>query len=120
MLCLPPTGIGHPSALKESRDRHHAPVDHIFLANTFHGVPDRPRLTRAVRDVLKAGGLFAVVSWYVRAREETTVMGQPRGPATELRMTPQQTREAVEAGGLTFRKQTDVSPYHYAAIFERA
>jgi hypothetical protein len=35
-------------------------------------------------------------------------------------MTPQQTREAVEAGGLTFRKQTDVSPYHYAAIFGRA
>ena len=26
----------------------------------------------------------------------------------------------VEASGLTFRKQTDVSPYHYAATFERA
>jgi SAM-dependent methyltransferase len=59
----------------------HAPVDHVFLANTFHGVPDRPRLTRAVRDVLKPDGLFAVVNWYARAREETTVMGQPRGPA---------------------------------------
>ena len=25
------------------------PIDHVFLANAFHGVPDQPRLTRAVR-----------------------------------------------------------------------
>jgi SAM-dependent methyltransferase len=96
------------------------PIDHVFLANVFHGVPDQPRLTRAVRDVLKPGGVFAIVSWYARPREETTVLGQPRGPATELRMTPRQTIEVVEASGLTFREQTDVSPYHYAAIFDRA
>ena len=96
------------------------PIDHVFLANAFHGVPDQPRLTRAVRDVLKPGGVFAIVSWYARPREETTVLGQPRGPATELRMTPRQTIEVVEASGLTFREQTDVSPYHYAAIFDRA
>ena len=28
------------------------PVDHVFLANAFHGVPDQPRLARAVHDVL--------------------------------------------------------------------
>ena len=33
------------------------PVDHVLLANAFHGVPDRPRLARAVHDVLKPGGL---------------------------------------------------------------
>jgi ubiquinone/menaquinone biosynthesis C-methylase UbiE len=42
------------------------PIDHVFLANVFHGVPDQPRLTRAVRDVLKPGGVFAIVSWYAR------------------------------------------------------
>jgi ubiquinone/menaquinone biosynthesis C-methylase UbiE len=97
----------------------HAPVDHVFLANTFHGVPDRPRLTRAVRDVLKLGGAFAIVNWYPRPRAETTVLGQPRGPATELRMTPRQTIDVVETSGLAFREQSDVSPYHYAAIFYR-
>ena len=95
------------------------PVDHVFLANAFHGVPDRPRLARAVRDILKPDGLFAVVSWYARAREQTTVLGEPRGPATELRMTPEQTRLEVESGGLTFAYQLDVSPYHYAAVFRR-
>ena len=33
------------------------PVDHVFLANAFHGVPDKPRLARAVHDILKPGGL---------------------------------------------------------------
>src|SRR5690606_34154713 len=95
------------------------PVDHVFLANAFHGVPDRPRLVRAVATALKPGGLFAVVSWYARPREDTTVLGEPRGPATTLRMTPQQTINDVEAGGLRFRNQTDVSPYHYGAVFQR-
>jgi SAM-dependent methyltransferase len=95
------------------------PVDHVFLANVFHGVPDRPRLARAVRDVLKPSGLFAIVSWHARPREQTTVLGEPRGPATELRMTPEQTRSDVEAGGLTFAYQVEVSPYHYGAVFRR-
>jgi ubiquinone/menaquinone biosynthesis C-methylase UbiE len=97
----------------------HTPIDHVFLANAFHGVPDQPRLARAVHDVLKPDGAFAVVNWHARPREETTALGQPRGPATELRMTPKQTIEMLEASGLTFREQTDVSPYHYAAIFDR-
>ena len=101
-------------------DKHvPAPIDHVFLANAFHGVPDRRRLVRAVAKVLKRGGLFAAVSWYAQPREETTVLGEPRGPATELRMTPQQTIDAVQEGGLTFRNQVDVSPYHYGAVFER-
>lgn len=96
-----------------------APVDHVFLANAFHGVPDRPRLARTVHDVLKPGGLFAIVSWYARPREATPVLGEPRGPATELRMTPEQTIAAVEPAGLQFRNRVEVSPYHYGAIFER-
>jgi len=95
------------------------PVDYVFLANALHGVPDKPRLARAVRDVLKPGGLFAVVSWYARPREETTVLGEPRGPETKLRMTPEQTIAAVEPGGLRFRNRVEVSPYHYGAVFER-
>jgi ubiquinone/menaquinone biosynthesis C-methylase UbiE len=96
------------------------PVDYVFLANAFHGVPDKPRLSRAVHDALKPGGLFAIVSWYARPREETIVLGEPRGPATELRMTPEQTIAAVALGGLQFRNRVEVSPYHYGAIFRRA
>lgn len=95
------------------------PVDHVFLANAFHGVPDRPRLARAIRDVLKPGGLFAVVNWHARPREQTTVLVEPRGPATELRMTPEKTVAEIESGGLRFRNRAEVSPYHYGTVFER-
>ncbi|MBN8935064.1 MAG: class I SAM-dependent methyltransferase [Rhizobiales bacterium] len=96
-----------------------APVDHVFLGNAFHGVPDKSRLARAVHDALKPGGLFAIVSWHARPREETIVLGEPRGPETRLRMTPEQTVASVEPSGLKFRKRVDVSPYHYGAVFER-
>ena len=45
------------------------PVDFIFMANAFHGVPDRPRLARAVRATLKPDGQYAIVSWHPRPRE---------------------------------------------------
>ena len=95
------------------------PVDHVFLANVFHGVPDRPRLARAVHDVLKPGGLFAIVNWHARPREITTVLGEPRGPATELRITPEETVAPVQSSGLAFLRQIEVPPYHYAAVFKR-
>jgi SAM-dependent methyltransferase len=93
-------------------------IDHVFLANAYHGVPDRPRLARAIHDVLKLGGLFAVVNWHARPREQTTVLGEPCGPATELRMTPEKTVGEIEAGGLRFRNLVEVSPHHYGATFE--
>jgi len=95
------------------------PVDFVFLANAFHGVPDRPRLTRAVRGTLKLGGRLAIVNWHQRPREQTTVLGEPRGPRTELRLSPEQTIKAVETGGLKLVELTDLPPYHYGAVFER-
>jgi protein-L-isoaspartate O-methyltransferase len=94
-------------------------ADFIFLANAFHGVPDRPRLARAVRATLKPAGQFAIVNWHKRPREETTVLGEPRGPRTELRLSPEQTTEAVEAGGLKLAQLVEVPPYHYGAVFVR-
>jgi SAM-dependent methyltransferase len=95
-------------------------VDFVFLANAFHGVPDRLRLARAVREILKPAGLFAIVNWRQRPREETTVLGEPRGPRTELRMSPEQTIEVVEPAGLKLLRLVDVPPYHYGAVFERS
>jgi SAM-dependent methyltransferase len=93
------------------------PVDFVFMANAFHGVPDRPRLARAVRATLKPGGLFAIVNWHPRPREETTVLGEPRGPKTELRLSAEETTAAVEAGGLKRARLIEVPPYHYGAVF---
>jgi SAM-dependent methyltransferase len=95
------------------------PADFVFMANAFHGVPDRPRLASAVRAALKPGGQFAVINWHPRPREETRILGEPRGPKTELRMSADETTAAIEAGGLKRTRLIDVPPYHYAAVFTR-
>lgn len=95
-------------------------VDFVFIANAFHGVPDRSRLARAVHDSLKPTGRFAVVNWHQLPREETPVLGEPRGPKNELILSPEQTIAAVEAGGLKLTQLADVPPYHYGATFKRA
>jgi hypothetical protein len=68
---------------------------------------------------LAPSGLFAVVKWHQRLREETAALGEPRGPRTELRMSPEQTARPVEAGGLKLVQIVEVPPYHYGAVFKR-
>lgn len=93
------------------------PADLVFLANAFHGAPDRPRLAKVVGTVLKPDGRFVVVNWHPRPREQTTVLGEPRGPRTELRLSAEQTVEAVTAGGLRRTALIEIPPYHYAVVF---
>jgi protein-L-isoaspartate O-methyltransferase len=95
------------------------PVDFVFMANAFHGVPDGLRLARAVREALKAPGRFAIVNWHRRPREETTILGEPRGPKIELRLSPKQTIETVGASGLKFSQLVELPPYHYGVVFKQ-
>ncbi len=95
-------------------------VDFVLMANTFHGVPEQAALARAVAAALKPGGRFAVVNWHARPREETTVLDQPRGPKTDLRMSPEDLRAVVEPAGFVLEKLVELPPYHYGAVFRRA
>jgi hypothetical protein len=92
----------------------------VFLANAFHGVPERTRLASGVANALVPRGRFAIVNWHARPREQTTILGVPRGPATELRITPEVTRAAVEPAGFKLRQVVELPPYHYGAIFAKA
>jgi SAM-dependent methyltransferase len=93
------------------------PVDFVFMANAFHGVPDRPRLAKSVAAVLKPSCLFAIVNWHERPREDTTILGEPRDPKTELRIGPEKTKAAVEPSGLKLASLVELPPYHYGAVF---
>jgi ubiquinone/menaquinone biosynthesis C-methylase UbiE len=95
------------------------PADWVLIANTFHGVPDKTRLASAVARVLKPNGRFVVVNWHRRAREETTVCERPRGPKTDLRMTPEDVAAQVEPAGFRLARLVDLPPYHYGAVFDR-
>jgi SAM-dependent methyltransferase len=95
------------------------PVDYVFLANTFHGVPDKEGLARAVAAILKPQGCFGIVNWHRRPREETVVLGQPRGPRTEMRMEPNEVAAGVEPPGFRLARIAKLPPYHYGTIFEK-
>ena len=97
-----------------------APADFVFMANAFHGVPDRARLAQSVKNALKADGSFVIVNWHKCPREETPILGEPRGPRTELRMSPEETIKSVEGQGLKFTKIVEVPPYHYGVVFNRS
>lgn len=94
------------------------PVDYVLLANTFHGIPDQSSIAGAARSVTKTGGRFGVVNWHRMPREQTTVLGKPRGPKSEMRMAPAQVGAVVEPAGFRTRAVIDLPPYHYAAVFE--
>lgn len=92
-------------------------VDYVLMANTFHGVPDQPALVHVIRSVLKSTGLLGIVNWVNRPREETIVLGQPRGPRTDMRMAPEDVTTIVEAGGFRLLAAIELPPYHYGVVF---
>lgn len=89
------------------------------MANTFHGVPDKARLARAIAAILRPGGHVAIINWHRRSREETVVLGQPRGPRTEMRMSPEAVQGFLEPADLRHTRTVELPPYHYGSIFER-
>jgi len=95
------------------------PVDYVLIANTFHGVPDQAGLARAARSVLRPGGLFGIVNWHRLPRERTTVLDQPRGPRTDMRMTPEGVRTIVEREGFEHPAVVELPPYHYGVVFKK-
>jgi SAM-dependent methyltransferase len=96
-----------------------APVSCALIANTFHGVPDKTAFSETVRESLVPGGRFVVINWHDTDRDETTVEGDPRGPPTDLRLSPAETRTAVVRAGFDHVETVELPPYHYGAVFER-
>ncbi len=95
------------------------PADVVLIANTSHGVPDKTRLARGAAAVLKPGGRFIVANWHKRPREETAVLGELRGPRTEMRMESEDVAAVVAPAGLKLVRVVELPPYHYGAIFEK-
>ena len=95
------------------------PVDYVFFANTFHGVPDRVGLGQAVAATLRPEGLFGIVNWHRRPREETVILGQPRGPKTEMRMEANDVAAIVKRAALRLKHTVELTPFHYGAVFQR-
>lgn len=93
--------------------------EYVFIANTFHGIPDKQQFARDVFNVMKPGGQFVILNWHHRAREDTTVLGQPRGPKTDLRMSPEAVMDEVLPVGFKLHGVIELPPYHYGIVFDK-
>ncbi|WP_435360015.1 class I SAM-dependent methyltransferase [Haloarchaeobius sp. DFWS5] len=94
-------------------------VDVVLFANTLHGVPDPTEFCRTARDVLRDDGRFLVVNWRDQPSEETTVLGEVRGPPTSLRMAEADAVELAREAGFSEVEVVDLPPYHYGLICRR-
>jgi len=97
------------------------PADFILIANAFHGAPDKTALAACCARCMRPGGLLAIINWHALPREKTKVLDIPRGPAEHLRMTPQDTRAAVEPAGFAFvRTHITTRPFSPARTADQA
>jgi SAM-dependent methyltransferase len=87
--------------------------DACLLFNILHCEEPRRLLLEAAR-VLKDGGKLLVIHW----RPDPAT---PRGPAMDIRPTPQQIGDWVLATGLfaTSEEPVDLPPWHYGLRFIR-
>lgn len=116
-------GLSVQTVNADARDLDNAlpePVEFALLGNTLHGIADPTRFAETVADALTADGRFAVVNWRDRPRSETTVLGEERGPPTDLRMAAEETVDAVGAAGFELDSIVNLPPYHYGAVFRLA
>lgn len=96
------------------------PVDVVLVANIFHGIENPSAFAAQLDAVVATDGRLVVVNWRAIPRETTIVAGEQRGPPTDLRLAPDETRTIVEtAADVTLVQQIDLPPYHYALVFER-
>lgn len=95
-------------------------VDVVLIANTFHGIESPDTILENVANVLDEDGTISIMNWRDLPREQTTVAGESRGPPTDLRLSPDETRDIVEeALDVTACREVDIPPYHYGLVFER-
>jgi SAM-dependent methyltransferase len=95
-------------------------VDIVLIANTFHGIDEPSAFVEQAFESLRPGGRFVIVNWHDAPRETTRIAGEPRGPPTALRLTPDETERIVlDAAEFVLEETVDLPPYHYATVFER-
>jgi SAM-dependent methyltransferase len=95
-------------------------VDAILIANTSHGIDEPDAFVQQAFESLRPGGRFIVVNWRDIPREATQIAGESRGPPTELRLAPEETKRMVlDAAEFVPEETIDLPPYHYALVFER-
>lgn len=85
-------------------------VDAVLLFNILH-CERSVELLQHARNALRTGGEVLVIHW----RHDIPT---PRGPAAEIRPTPDQISAWAEVAGLSVRRRVDLPPWHHGLILK--
>ncbi|WP_217157588.1 class I SAM-dependent methyltransferase [Turneriella parva] len=88
-----------------------ASVDYVCLFNILH-FEEPVKLIDEARRILNPGGLLAVMHW--RFDDKT-----PRGPAMDIRPTPEKMRLWLNTGKFQNSEFFDLPPYHYGFMAKK-
>ena len=89
-----------------------APVDLVFLCNTYHHIPQRIRYFKRIAASLKAGGRIAIVDFKAGPL--------PVGPPPNHRTPPPMVERELQAAGLKRQSlDTTTLPHQFIAIYTR-
>ena len=83
-------------------------ADFVLLANVIHGTRRRVSLLRKVTNILRVGGIVAILNWKLA---ET-----PRGPPMQMRPSPEESVRYLVKAGFNDPQVLDVPPHHYAVM----
>lgn len=83
-------------------------ADFALLAFVLHEVPDKARLLKEIKRVMKPGATFLLLDWVKKAED--------KGPPMEERISDKQAREFAEEAGFDVVQLTLLTPSHYRII----
>ena len=86
-------------------------ADFTLLAFVLHETPDKVRLLREIRRVMKPGATLLVLDWVKKAEE--------KGPPLEERISDKEARSFVEDAGFDVVQLSPLPPSHYRIIARR-
>jgi ubiquinone/menaquinone biosynthesis C-methylase UbiE len=86
-----------------------APVDLIFICDTWHHIDSRAAYARALRRYLTRAGRLVIVDFKPDADPAI-------GPPKEMRLSPEQITEELRQGGFGVAREPDFLPLQYVLV----
>lgn len=84
-------------------------LDFGFLINTLFQTKKDSEVVKEAARMIKPGGKLLVVDW--------KKIGVPFGPPIEVRVDPNEIRQAAKQIGLEEQEEFEVGPYHFGIMF---
>ncbi len=86
-------------------------IDHFFICNTWHHIPNQSQYLELMKKMLKPGGRITVVDYFKKEL--------PVGPPPQMKIAREDVIEQMKSGGFTLSQEHTFLPYQYFLVFRQ-